>query len=364
MNGSNAPNDEHYSPTWPPEGLSNVTASSVYNYSFYNEPAPASVYKIIGKIELSTNMFLMPVGFLLNLLNVIVFVKSRIAWTSVGLHMMFLAIADNLVLFSGFVINTSFWQYIINIPDLWSLNSFTCGAAYYIVDVSFTWSGFLLVSSTVERFMVVALPLKVKSWNLYKKSKILMVLYFLLSILICLYNPFCYIIIKHNNTNFCLPSEKYKDFCYFSTMVVNVVIANVLCFTLTFVFTVLISIALYKYKQKRVELGTSSDTGREIRLTLMLLTVAGLFLFLRVGEMVLHFIIYFGNMPSSLSDLVNGIYLIFLILLCLNHGINFVVYVVFLGNFRKTLLAIFCSCIRSDPKTSIPSSTSITTVGN
>ena len=196
MSYSSCTTDEHYSPTSPPEGLNDFTASSVYNNSFSNdtaldEPAFNEVYDIINRIGMYTAFVLCPTGFILNLVSVVIFVKSKIARTSVGLHMVFLAIADNLVLVSGFIDGTSVWQFLINIPDLCALTSFTCSASNYFHGVGLTWSGILLASSTIERFMAVALPLRVKAWNLYKKSKVLMGLYLMLCIVICSHGWFC-----------------------------------------------------------------------------------------------------------------------------------------------------------------------------
>ena len=132
-----------------------------------------SVFDIIAKVHMYGTLTVAPAGVLLNILAIVVFVKSQMAWTPVGLHMLYLGIADNLVLVSVFV-RTCLWRYyLIYIPDLYSLNAIACAGSYYVLEVGFTWSGFLLVSVTVERFLSIAFPLNVVSWNLYKKSKIL-----------------------------------------------------------------------------------------------------------------------------------------------------------------------------------------------
>ena len=46
------------------------------------------------------------------------------------------------------------------------------------VNFSFLWSGVLLASATVERFVSVVYPLKVKTWDLYQISKMLKIVHF------------------------------------------------------------------------------------------------------------------------------------------------------------------------------------------
>ena len=132
-------------------------------------------------------------------------------------------------------------------------------------------------------------------------------------------------------------------------MVLNVVIANALCFTLILVFTILTSVSLRKYAHKRVTLGFASrHTGREFRATLMLVTVASLFLVLRVGEMIIHFFNLYQDLPAPVAEMVSGVAPIFILLVNANHSINFFIYLIFLPEFRRTLVQMFSWCRRSN----------------
>ena len=91
----------------------------------------------------------------------IVFVKSKIAKTATGIHLTFLAIADILVLFTVFVFMSDEWTKYIAIPGLRNENLFMCKMALFTINVGFLWSGLLVASGTVERFLSVAFPLKV-----------------------------------------------------------------------------------------------------------------------------------------------------------------------------------------------------------
>ena len=308
-----------------------------------------SVFAVIAQVEMYSDLVIAPMGIFVNFLSIAIFVKSRMAWTSVGLHLMYLAVADNLVLVSGFIGSTQTWHMFINIPDLWSSNIITCSGTYLSINVGFTWSGALLASATVERFLAIAVPLNVKCWNIYHKSKILMAIYFILSLMLCSYGVPCHEMISMDGTNVCEPSSKFKDMCYIGDMIVIGVIANGVCFTMILVFTILTTISLHKYKQKRADLGTLKDTGREIRMTLMLVTVAVLFVVLRAGDIITYFLSVYSEshkLPKTIIDTFHGIWPVFILLSNINHSINFIVYVIFLEDFRKTFVRMFSCCRR------------------
>ena len=312
-----------------------------------------SLFDVIAQVEMYSDLVIVPMGIFVNFLSIAIFVKSRMAWTSVGLHLMYLAIADNIVLVSGFIGSSKFWHMFINIPDLWSSNIITCSGTYLSINVGFTWSGVLLASATVERFLAIAVPLHVKCWNIYHKSKILMGIYFILSLMLCSYGVPCFEMISMDGTNICTPSSKFEDMCYIGDMIVIGVIANVLCFTVILVFTILTTISLHKYKQKRADLGTLKDTGREIRITLMLVTVAVLFVVLRAGDTIIYFLSVYSEshrLHETMIDTIHGIFPVFILLSNINHSINFIVYVIFLEDFRKTFVGMFSCCRRSIAK--------------
>ena len=324
----------------------NLTEMMISSFSNRSNP----VFDIIAQVEMYSDLIIVPTGVFVNCLCILIFVKSKMAFTAVGLHLIYLAIADNLVLMSGFIGSTRDWHMLSNIRDICSSNIITCIGAYMSINVGFTWSGVLLASSTIERFLSIAFPFQVKSWNFYRKSKILMGVYPILSLLLCGYGVLCVEIISVDGTNICLPSRKYEDVCYVGDMIVIGAFANGLCFTTILIFTILTSISLYKYKQRRADLRTVKNTGREIHMTLMLLVVAALFVILRSGDIITYFLSVYSEyqkLSETIIDMSNGIFPVFILLSNINHSINFIVYVIFLGDFRKTFVGIFSYCRRS-----------------
>ena len=304
------------------------------------EPIPWA--DTIARIAMYSQLVISPVGLVLNLLCFIVFVKSNTARTATGIHLTFLAIADGVVLLGSYLYLPEQWTRYIGFPNFRNWNSFSCKLSLYTLNLGFLWSGLLLASTTVERFLSVSFPLKVQSWGLYKISKILMIVYLVGSLAVCSYSIFCSDFVPlEDGVNMCTEIQKgiTAKICYIGETIVNIVLSNMVCVVLIVTFTVMISIRLFKYKNRRSELGHGGDSGKEFQITLMLVIVATLFLILRIPEMIVFQIVYFFSTLNMMNPTLNNLYAvypIFVILLVLNHSINFFIYMAFLKNFRHT----------------------------
>ena len=92
-------------------------------------------------------------------------------------------------------------------------------------------------------------------------------------------------------------------------------------------------------KGKRAKMGTEST--REFGITVMLVSAATLFLMLRIPEMILFQMMkYFtsNNMARHVIGNVMIVYPLFLILVTINHALNFIVYIIFFRQFRNTFI--------------------------
>ena len=247
---------------------------------------------IAARVAMYISFVIMPGGFLLNSVCLVIFVKSRIAKSATGIHLAFIAVADNVILVSLFLYNTKYWSEYTNIPNLRNYGFILCTGPHFAAAVGLLWTGILLASATIERFASVAFPLKVKMWNLYKKSTIMMVVYFVSACILTGYELLCYTMktVFPNDEAECVYSEKYAKVCNIFDTIVNSVLSNGICFCLILIFTVLTSIFLHRAKRMRPQLGqkTNSETNREFQITLMLVVVAILFLIFRIPEMILY----------------------------------------------------------------------------
>ena len=305
-----------------------------------------SFAKTVQQIEMYSNLIIIPVGILLNLVCVITFIKSKISSSPTGLHLTCLAVADNVILLSMFAVQSESWSQYIEIHDLYNIGSLTCYGVFYFLTMGFLWSGLLLASATIERFLSVGFPLKIQVWNLYPKSKFLMVLYFVLSVVLPAYSAFC---VEYNVLdNFCHASEKslYVHICFYGDIIVSIALSNCICSTLILLFTILTSIQLFKLKKKRLDMG--SESQKEFQIAAMLLIVALFFIILRIPEMILFQVIYYFNteeISNSLSRNIKAIYPIFIVCVTINHSINFI-YCTFFKGFKQTFVEIFVICIQ------------------
>ena len=86
---------------------------SVTDYASNPTPDPWKTAKRWSKtcvhIGFYTNVICLPVGIILNLISVIIFVKNKMSRTAVGLHLIFLGLADALECFSA--IFMTFWPF-------------------------------------------------------------------------------------------------------------------------------------------------------------------------------------------------------------------------------------------------------------
>ena len=313
------------------------------------------VSETVTLVVMYFSFVIIPIGFILNSFCLIVFVKTRIFKSASGIHLTFLAVADNVILVALFLYNTEDWSQYSGLPNFRNYGFALCTGSHFAAAAGLLWSGALLASATIERFLSVAVPFKVKTWNLYDKSKILIFVYFVIACILAGYEFFCYSmqVVTPSDTKECLYSEKYAKVCNIFDTVVNSVLSNGICFCLILVFTILIGIFLQRAKAVRTRLNKSGETESksEFQITLMLVIVAVAFLAFRIPEMVLYQMRrYFKaeNITNSTSENVESLYPIFLVLVLCNHSVNFFIYVTFLKTFRQAFLRLFkCSARKS-----------------
>ena len=142
------------------------------------------------------------------------------------------------------------------------------------------------------------------------------------------------------------------NFCN-SFAVVGIVIAYVVCTLIIFVFSILTGIGLYRSRARRQEMGinnNNSKANREFRITTMLLTEATFFLVVRLPTAIL----LPTHQPKSFGiltiDTVPKIIRIIGLLGTVNHSANFIIYLAFLPEFRRSFVNLVTSrCRRGCP---------------
>ena len=112
---------------------------------------------------LYSNVILIPIGIILNILSFVIFYKIKTYKSATGLHLMCMAIADNFALVAIFLNDVPAYSIYSIIPDIHAIHNFFCKSVPIFLNGSVLWCGLLLASATVERFICVAFALKVKS---------------------------------------------------------------------------------------------------------------------------------------------------------------------------------------------------------
>ena len=103
--------------------------------------------------------------------------------------------------------------------------------------------------------------------------------------------------------------------------------------------------------KQRSQLSKDGDSGKEFQVSLMLVTVATLFLVLRLPEIITFQLVSFfagKSFQTSVSKTLVQVYPILFIPVTLNHTVNFFLYVIFLQRFRETFMELLPSCLRKN----------------
>ena len=288
--------------------------------------------RITEMIDLYAEFVLVPLGVLFNLISLFIFCRNRMYSSAIGIHLKCIAIADTLVI-------TTILISKLRDSDLIHMDLSLCTINVFLMSVGVPWSGLLLSSATIERFVSIAFALKVKSWNLFRISKICNIVYFAFSV------SFSAVGTKINGDFICgLVAESSELAKYFNFIGNSILLFGFLGVTLT--FTILIAIFLFLHSRRRRAMvqGHENKSNKEFQISLMLFTVAVLFTILRFPRLASFLIRYFYGSKRQFNHklFINTViaWPITNLLLVINHSLNFVIYVIFLKSFRDQLRAL------------------------
>ena len=314
-------------------------------------PSPDfSLLDITLQFELYSDLILVPIGFILNIWTFWTFYKMRTYQSAPGLHLMFIAIADTVTIIGIFFFRSNTWRKYINIPYFMNTHIILCKGIPLVASLGTIWRGLLLLSATVERFISIAFALKVKSWNLLRVSKILIIVHLLISTSLSVVWVYFLELIEMYETTLCNVDVKYQNIYYEVDTLIFAVFGNGVCGGLVLIFTILIATFLFKSKHQRSSMSQSSNKSeKEYRITFMLFLVACLFIFTKLPEIIIVQIgIQYAD--NRLRDQLYANAMIAApvtnVLLILNHSVNFVIYLIFFKTFRESCAIDLCKSER------------------
>ena len=298
----------------------------------------------IHYISMYFNMVSVPVGLVLNILCIVVLINSKIARTSTAVEIIFLAIADSINLITFFIASSPIWSQFSDLPDLTTINRVMCAGPFYFALVGSLLYGMTMSVATIERFCCVTFPLKVKAWNLYRKCKMLLPVLLVISLVLPVFKFWCYeLLILNDEMKVCLTSLVTPNkICTISRAIVMVILANFFPGFVILVFSILTGVGLYRSRARRQEMSVSSSNynnnnntneHREFRITTMLLAEATIFFLSRVPFSI---IVQINQHYRFRNSIVVYVLKSLSFLVTLNHGTNFVIYMIFLQEFRRS----------------------------
>ncbi len=319
-------------------------------------PSPSTLStaaELTEKIQTFGSLLVIPIGLILNSVCSLLFHKLRMHRTATGLHLTAISLSDNLTLFSfaAYNINLQAAGLISNMD----VSNYLCKISFSLVKFSVGISNFLLASATCERYISIAFPLKVKSWNLLYVTKVLIGLYFAVSLPLGGLWVYGSIFRMRNTTRVCFIDPRLTSKLWFKLIDTTFYfgLSNAACSAVILIFTILIAYKLFTFRRLRNTMTTTvSGSKQEFRISLMLFIIAFLFVVVKIADLAVNQVLAYHR-SAHLTAV--SVYRIISLLIIMNHCINFFVYVVFLEDFRRSFVSLFVkeSQTRSEPSTRI-----------
>ena len=300
--------------------------------------AKAMSDNVFSDIQMYGLIVLIPLGIIFNSLSLIVFQKSKVFTTAIGNHLKCISISDSIMLVPVLFTNTDqYWQERLNFPNIYYLNNISCRMFTFLRALGSLSAGLIISSATVERFLAIAFPLKYRSWNTLRTSRIILSVLNIFSLGVSAFLP----MFLHEKNGKCVVIEKHAETGDLLYIIFIMIIANGICGGVILIFTIIIIVLLFHQKRKRNTLSNhsvGSNSKKEVRMSAMLVTITLIFILLRFPNVIaLKFI--FANSDDQL--LVHQLARIATILIAINRSVNFIIYMIFLESFRKTFCEMF-----------------------
>jgi len=244
-----------------------------------------------------------------------------------------------------------------------------CKTLGFLISAFATYSNFIVVMWSCERFIAVYFPMNLIQWcTMFRVKSGLIILCFISFVLNIPYM-------------FAYETDKFGVNCAYTDFHTNIwfLIESIYWIYFPVVFLILINFSLvYKTLQmsrKRIQLAKDSDTAKrrakeQAGLTRMLIVISAMFVILHIPALL---VMIFFTLTPNLSDILEKrgmeAYVKFVFWVAMGvhiteyqNSLNFFLYAFSGSKFRKTLLKICCRC--RNKHEDIPSSTMVSTVSS
>lgn len=297
-------------------------------------PPTNSSVLISSDVSMGLVSIMVIVGVTLNALTIAVMLQHRFRSLSSSVYLMALAAADIVCLLVDFKF-LEVLQKLMNIeypPGYW-----LCVIEWWVSQFPFFISSWLIVAVTLERVIIVCLPLKAKSLCTRRKSWIAVVVIIISMMVISLTHA---LLVDGEE---CKVHDKT---IYTILILLSISMYTILPFAIIFICNITIVCQLLKQrkfmdnKMTKTSAKAQSDTQR---LTKMLITNSCVFIVLTLPYNAILFYIKIISNPEPKRD--SAVYTALTIchyFVTINHCINFLLYTISGSLYRRELKDMFC----------------------
>jgi len=267
----------------------------------------AVITNVINNISLYGSVIVLPIGFILNVLSIMIFMRKSFDNSTMGFYNIIIAIDNNIVIIVNFIMSFTLGVYFGNDAVIWS--NFSCSFFYYTSRLTTSFSSWLNVMVAFDRLIFILFPFRFSFMR--NKKFLLLVILAMFLILFAINSPNFYLFVavtsKYSNatnktviTKTCGPPNDLA-----------ILIDSIRIFTravVPFILVVLIdSIFIYKLIKTRARYKTNASSKREYNFARSIAALS-IFFIISLAPFVISLTIM--NIMSQLKQNTTKAYLI------------------------------------------------------
>ncbi len=317
--------------------------------------------RIIGLLCFCTKIVIITVGLLGNTISIVEFLKcTKIVIGNVGHYLIFLAVADILVLISEvpiWMLEPPLEYFLLDKYD------WLCRTTYFLKYTARIWSASLTLTITIERYLFVAHPLRRSFFQKTRFYRILIPATFCLSGLCVLYTPFLVKLQSQvEGETLCHVAKDQREVFRILDVAIVRVVGDAVIGGLMLLFTILCTNVLRKAQRLRQanlqemsslcsscgnqihRIHHQNSRSRESQITKMLLTIPVVFLLFKIPYTILYYCTFDLHDKTSLTTtqiVLTSAKRISEAFSLFSYAFNFFVYIMLIPTFRATFVTVF-----------------------
>ena len=302
--------------------------------------------RVIHDIRFYSLGVIIPAGLFGNIISIVVFLSSQLRRKSPGQYFLALALADNIVLLGELCLwlnKSSLEGRDIKINFMRD-DIFSCKFVNYLRYLGRIWSSLIVMTISVERLIMICLPLKAERYSTPNCARVIITLLFIFGALVS--SPiFTYVgISTYKEKQFCYIVEEYRDdflvWCLSGVVAFEMIVPGIVIFIVTglIIYRLTITNSMRMMMQAT---GVFKERRSERQTNMTLIAAALSFLLLRPPYIISYCIYLKGVLWQKqacdpLFDFQSfAAYGISYTFAVLNYSLNFVLYFVSGSSFRR-----------------------------